>query len=377
MTCGFSRARGAAEANPGTAAVRIGIDGRSLTGPSRGVAVYLRELLEAMAQAHPGDERVLLVPGRGPFAPPSGCTVRRTSAPSRVVHGVAALAGRPRLDRMLAPCDVLWAPAIAPLARSAATPLVLTVHDLSFESRPADYSRYERLWHRVARPAALARAASRVIAPSDAVGRDVCRSWELADEQVVTVRSGPGRTLVAAPGETPTVPPGYVLAVGALEARKAPDLLVAAHARARAAGLRAPLVLAGDGPRRRALQSADATLLGHIPDDQLPSLYAGALALVCASSDEGFGFTPLEALAQRTPVVVSDLPVFRETLGDAALRFAPGDADALAAALLRMEREPELRARLAEEGTTAVARLSWRQAAEATRAVLAEAAGAK
>ena len=189
------------------------------------------------------------------------------------------------------------------------------------------------------------------------------------------MRSGPGRTQATAAGGSPPVPAGYVLAVGALEARKAPDLLVAAHARATAAGLRAPLVLAGEGPRRRTLQSADLTLLGRVPDEQLPALYAGALALVCASSDEGFGFTPLEALAQGTPVVVADLPVFRETLGDAAIRFAPGDADGLAAALLRVEREPQLRARLAADGADAVARLSWRRAAEATRAVLAEAAG--
>lgn len=356
--------------------MRIGIDGRSLTGPSRGVAVYLRQLLEAMAGTHPGDERVLLVPGRGPLTEPAGCTVRRVLAPGRLVHGVAALTGRPRLDRMLAPCDVLWAPAVAPLARSETPPLVLTVHDLSFESRPADYSRYERLWHRAARPAALARDAARVITVSDAVREEVRTRWDLPASRVVTVRSGPGRTMASAAGGSPPVPAGYVLAVGALEARKAPELLVAAHARARAAGLRAPLVLAGDGLRRRALRNADATLLGRVPNEQLPALYAGALALVCASSDEGFGFTPLEALAQSTPVVVADLPVFRETLGDAALRFAPGDAEGLAAALVRLEREPQLRARLTKEGAGAVARLSWRRAAEGTRAVLAEAAGA-
>ena len=353
--------------------MRIGIDGRSLTGPSRGVAVYLRELLEAMADTGPGDERLLLVPGRAPFTPPAGCTVRRTAAPSRVVHGLAALSGRPRIDRMLAPCDVLWAPAVAPLARSRATPLVVTVHDLSFERRPSDYSRYERLWHHAARPSALARSAARVIADSDAVGEDLRGRWGLPAERVVTVRPGPGRTLAA--GGSPPVAPGYVLAVGALEPRKAPELLVAAHERARAAGLSAPLVLAGDGPLRPALEGAEVTLLGRVPDEQLPALYAGALALVCASSDEGFGFTPLEALAQGTPAVVTDLPVFRETLGDAALRFPSDDAEALAAALLRVEREPELRERLVERGADAVARLTWRRAAEETRAVLAEAAG--
>jgi glycosyltransferase involved in cell wall biosynthesis len=56
---------------------------------------------------------------------------------------------------------------------------------------------------------------------------------------------------------------------------------------------------------------------------------------------EGFGLPPLEALARGTPAIVSDLPVFEETLGAAALRFAPGDAAALADALLRVGRERE------------------------------------
>jgi len=212
-----------------------------------------------------------------------------------------------------------------------------------------------------------------VIADSDAVAEDVRARWDLAASRVVTVHPGPGRTLPA--GGSPPVAPGYVLAVGALEPRKAPELLVAAHERARAAGLRAPLVIAGEGPLRSALEGTDATLPGRVPDEQLGALYSGALALVCASSDEGFGFTPLEALVRGTPAVVADLPVFRETLGDAALRFPSGDADALAAALLRIEREPQLRARLAGEGAAAAARFSWRRAAEATRAVLAETAG--
>ena len=75
----------------------------------------------------------------------------------------------------------------------------------------------------------------------------------------------------------------------------------------------------------------------------LEALYRNALALVCVSEEEGYGFTPLEAIARGTPAVVSDLPVFDETLREGALRVPRGDSGALADALLRLERDAGLR----------------------------------
>jgi glycosyltransferase involved in cell wall biosynthesis len=165
-----------------------------------------------------------------------------------------------------------------------------------------------------------------------------------------------------------------VLAVGALEPRKLPGVLVEAHRIARSRGLEAGLVFAGDGPLRRELAGSHATVLGHVPDPTLEALYGSALVVSCVSRDEGFGFTPLEALARGVPPIVADLPVFAETLGEGALRVPAGDVEALADALLRLEREPGLRERLVEAGRGAVAALSWERAARETRAVLAEAA---
>jgi hypothetical protein len=67
------------------------------------------------------------------------------------------------------------------------------------------------------------------------------------------------------------------------------------------------------------------------------------------SREEGFAFTPLEALALGTPAVVPNLPVFAETLGAGALGVPPGRADALAGALLRLERDCRLRAELVQD----------------------------
>jgi glycosyltransferase involved in cell wall biosynthesis len=74
--------------------------------------------------------------------------------------------------------------------------------------------------------------------------------------------------------------------------------------------------------------------------------------------------------------VVSDLPVFAETLGDAALRFPCDDEEALAGALLRIATDLDLRARLAADGPAAVGALSWDRAAREFRAALAQAAAA-
>lgn len=57
----------------------------------------------------------------------------------------------------------------------------------------------------------------------------------------------------------------------------------------------------------------------------LRSLYASASALVYPSIDEGFGIPPIEAMASGTPVIVSDIPVFHEVLGQSAIYVSPDD----------------------------------------------------
>jgi glycosyltransferase involved in cell wall biosynthesis len=339
------------------------------------VARYLRCLLEALAALEPDDEYAVFVAGRDDpdaFRAPNIRLVRRPM-PGRVLFGAAAVTGRPRLDRLAGECDVAWIPAPAPVAVSSGVPLVLTLHDLSFE-HPRDFGRYDRLWHRLARPGRLARRAATVICVSQAVREEALARWRLDPARLRVVLSGPGRP-PGRPGALHAgLPDRFLLAVGALEPRKLPGVLAEAHRRAASRGLEAGLVFAGEGPLRAELERTGAKVLGHVPDAELEALYAGALALVCASRDEGFGFTPVEALARGTPAVVADLPVFAETLGEGALRVPPGDAAALADALLRLEREPGLRERLAATGGEAVARLSWERTARETRAALAEAA---
>jgi glycosyltransferase involved in cell wall biosynthesis len=205
-----------------------------------------------------------------------------------------------------------------------------------------------------------------VLCDTEAVRREVIEEWGLEPARVRAVPLAPPPPCAAAPRSGPP----YFVFVGALEPRKAPEVLTDGFQRARARGLEAELVVAGEG--RLPVEGPGIRRLGRV--DDLGALYAGARAVVLPSWLEGFGLTPVEGLAAGAPAIVSDLPVLREVLGDGALYVPPGDAGALAEALLRVEREPALRERLLAAGRAAIAGLSWAETARRTRAVLAEAA---
>jgi glycosyltransferase involved in cell wall biosynthesis len=360
--------------------MRIGVDARHLP-EGRGVARYLQHALEALAARFPGDELVAFVPGRAPVAVPAGVELRRSALPGRAVFALGAATGRPALERLCGGrLDAVWLPAPAPVGLDGSAPLVLTVHDLSFVERPGDFTTYERLWHRAGRLRRLARRAARVIAVSGATRDALVARWGLDPARIDVVHEGAGTPVVGSGSdserETTTAP--YVLCVGALEPRKAPELLAGAFARARARGLEAELVFAGAGRLAARLEGRPGVrVLGPVAGAELDALYRGALAVVAPAWLEGFGLTPLEALARGVPPVVADLPVYEETLGGGAVRFPPGDADALADTLLRVARDETLRAAVVAAGRRAIAPLTWEACADGIRASLEKAVAAR
>ena len=344
--------------------------------------------MQALAERHPGDEWVLFVSeGVGwerlaSLAALENVRLRRHRVPSRMLFGAAALAGAPRLDRLLgAGLDVVWAPAPRPLALTRGMPFLLTVHDLSFEERPGDFTAYERLWHRLTRPRRLAARAARILVDASVVRDTLVARWGVAPERLAVVAPGvdrpagpPDRAAMGALRRRRGLARPYVLAVGALEPRKDPQLLVRAHARARRDGLQIDLVFAGAGRLAGRLTGPGVHVLGHVDDAELDALYADAVALAMPSRLEGFGWPPLEAIARGTPAVVADLPVYDETLRDGALRVPVGDEIALAAALVRVAVDAPLRERLVAAGRAAIEPLTWARAADGAHAALTEVA---
>ena len=139
-------------------------------------------------------------------------------------------------------------------------------------------------------------------------------------------------------------PDGPALVTSRLAPEKGVDVAIDA---CRHAGL--PLVVAGDGPlqdelRRRA-QGADVRFAGRVPADELDRLRREAsVALVPSRSAETFGLAAAEAMAAGLPVAASRIGALTDLLPGEQL-VAPGDAQALAGAALRLRGDERAAAR--------------------------------
>jgi glycosyltransferase-like protein len=112
------------------------------------------------------------------------------------------------------------------------------------------------------------------------------------------------------------------------------------------------------------LSQEDVVILGTVPDDEMPGWYQAADTFVFPSVKEGFGLVVLEAMAAGLPVVVSDIPVFREFLGSGeALLSRAGDSASLARAMRRAVTDPAVRGRLSAVGPAVAATFSWERTA--------------
>ena len=103
-------------------------------------------------------------------------------------------------------------------------------------------------------------------------------------------------------------------------------------------------------------------------------LYAGARVFAFLSDYEGFGLTPLEAIAHGVPPVLLDTPIAREIFGDAA-RLVPLRVDLVSDALVELLSDTRANAALVAAGRRSLSRYSWTEAAKTVRAVLEESAG--
>lgn len=351
--------------------MRLAYDATALLGPRTGVGVFTAEILSRIAAREDLDIVAFGVTWRGrrtlDAEVPARVRVVHRPMAARPLRMAWARADAPPIQWWTGPVDVVHGPNfVVPPANGAAS--LLTVHDLTCLRFPelctADTLEYPRLIRR-----ALGRGAT-IHAVSQFVADEVLESFPIGPDRVVVVPNG---VRVSA---GPTVPgegggpagPRFVLALGTVEPRKDLPLLVRAFDQVAAGDAEVRLVIAGlDGWGADALTDAVAASphrdridrTGWVDERRRAALVRTASVYAYPSRYEGFGLPPLEAMAVGTPVVATAAGALPEVLGDAADLVAPGDADALAAALQLVLDDPGHAADLVARGRRQAARYSW------------------
>lgn len=356
--------------------MRIGFDGTPLLGPRTGVGWYTAELIDAVSAAMPQDDLFVLpiswrTATQLEIGRPNASVVRRFM-PARPLQLSWQRVSLPPLEWFLR-CDVFHATNfIAPPAWR--TPVVVTVHDLSFVRHPESCLPPVRAFAHLLPP--VLRRASAVIAVSEFTAGELCE-WmpEVSDRVQVVPNGGHHRAVPTSTGLPPGPP--YVLLLGTLGVRKNLPLLLDAYAALRRSGVELRLVLAGARDplvdlhqllaERRLLDGV--TVTGYVDDGRAAALLEGAAALAFPSLYEGFGMPLIEAMDAGTPVVAVRSGASPETVGDAAVLIDPGDVDGFAAGLAAVTTDGGLRSRLIEAGRRRAQDFSWARTAEKTIAV--------
>jgi alpha-1,3-rhamnosyl/mannosyltransferase len=111
----------------------------------------------------------------------------------------------------------------------------------------------------------------------------------------------------------------------------------------------------------------------YVPDAELDALYAQARVFVFLSEYEGFGLTPMEAIAHGVPAILLDTPVTREIYGEGVRRV--GSIDELPEALTELLTDDHAHAACLAAGQAWLPRYSWADSARIVTRALEEAAG--
>ena len=264
---------------------------------------------------------------------------------------------------------------------------VITVHDcvhVLFPRAAGSKAEFRRAWLRTRRSV---RRCSRIIAVSEATRRDLTRLFNVPGEKITVIHNAIDERLTAPSGEEEKkrileryqVDAPFLLYTGNVRPHKNLARAIEAFAVLKSELREDPewrdlkLLIIGDELsryqllRRTAVRGGlqhEVRFLGFVPYETLRVFYRTAQIFVFPSLYEGFGLPPLEAMANGTPVLTSNVSSLPEVLGDAALLVNPENVFDISKGLRQLLFDSSLRRDLREKGFRQVKKYSWKKSTE-------------
>jgi len=373
--------------------ITIGFDGYPFVEPLTGIGRYAEHLLKNFAGRQDVTINLYthtLIPeraGSGLFISLDGLKnvkYRHHAIPAnilmgeRIWFGFGAAVLTP-LFIALDGNDVFFAPNfVSPKLFRVIGKKVITIHDCTFAVYP-ELMQQETFDNLTRRLPAEVNDAARIIAVSTQTQNDVARIFSVPRSKIEVVLHG-NPIEGTSPMDVPNKP--YLLVVGTLEPRKNITAVLDAFEMVRQQGVPLNLNIIGkvgwksESIRQRLQQHPFAHAISHLsyaPSERLGSFYQQAFCLVFPSLYEGFGLPVLEAMSLGCPVLTTPLESIKEVGGDACLYVGPSPSE-IAAGIIRLYEDPQLREDLAAKGKVRARRFSWQKCAEQTLEVLTDVA---
>ncbi|TDW28541.1 glycosyltransferase family 4 protein [Cryobacterium psychrophilum] len=337
-----------------------------------GISRYTAGLVTELAALHP---LTMLISDHRQLAMLPNVPWQLVSAPTSIREPLVAY----QVNRLNP--DVVFSPMQTMGSWGRTYRLLLTVHDLIYyrnRTPPREFSWTIRLLWRLYHLSwwpqrMLLNRADAVVTVSETTG-SLIAEHHLTRRPVRVVPNA----AAPAPNDGPQAPrlapaTGRLVYMGSFMPYKNVDALVRAAAELPEHELHLMSRVSEEERARLTSLAPQARLVFHngATDEEYTAVLRSATALVTASLDEGFGIPLVEAMSLGVPVVVSDIPIFREIGADAALYFEPTDPAALVAAVHALAEPGEWAAR-SGRSVVAASRFTWRASAVKLLAAITE-----
>jgi glycosyltransferase involved in cell wall biosynthesis len=202
------------------------------------------------------------------------------------------------------------------------------IHDLAFFKNPSWFSFSFSAWYRFMIPK-MARSCKHLFTVSESVKSEISETLKIEKSCVTVIGNKVDVELLDSTATRPLQnrieERSYYLMVGTNDPRKnfkfATDVLTEEFGES-------VIIVGGDNRNFNSashIESDRVVRIGHVAPGELKWLYEHAKALIAPSLYEGFGIPNLEAMAMGCPLICSDIPVYREICGAAAVYFDPND----------------------------------------------------